>query len=159
MTIKKFRSQTYDLLFTRTGSIDGRSMNKLVKIIANAKSDKLQQINDFLTQSPKKEKITMKKFTEQYDHQKVVKEMERIQRQNEEAKVVITRAFNGIIGDAEISYKTESVDEFFTIVSPKCKNFISERLAENRNIKTVFTFVVNMKKIEIGFQNEIFLFD
>ena len=60
MTIKKFRSQTYDLLFTRTGSIDGRSMNKLVKIIANAKSDKLQQINDFLKQSPKKETITTK---------------------------------------------------------------------------------------------------
>ena len=40
LTIKKFRSQVLDLLFKRIGSVDGRSMPKLTKMIANAKSDK-----------------------------------------------------------------------------------------------------------------------
>ncbi len=84
----------------------------------------------------------------------MVEEMNRIKRQNEEARITITRAFNGIINDAEIKYETENIDEFFDITTPKINEFVNDRLVENRNIKTTFTLVIEMKKEELGFADE-----
>ncbi len=132
--------------------LSARSKNALQNAIAKAGIKKLDTIELVLNNLEKIEgdfKVSkLKSYVEQINNQA---NNARVMALYNAPRPVITTAFNGVVNDAKIDYQSDTVEGFFEAVNPKIKEFVLERLRQNRNIKTSFTFCVEMKKVEPHF--------